>query len=98
MKKFKKESDYITGELMFEANQRRISELRLLSKQHERTLEQTRHDLEKEHRTEMKQIRKTYDRELNKAAKLVESLREKIKDQTIRHDKKIADVKREKMR
>ena len=45
LKKFKKESDYVTGQLVFDADVKHKRELDQLSKQHERKLSQTRHGL-----------------------------------------------------
>ena len=96
LKKFKKESDYITGQLLFDADLRRKRELDQLTKQHENKLAHTQQDLEKEHLRELERVRKNHDSELKKAANLVERLRKEKKEQADRRDKKIAEIKQEK--
>ena len=83
LKKFKKESDFVTGQLVFDADVKHKRELDQLTKQHERKLSQTRSDLEKEHLRELERVRKKHEGELKKAANLVERLRkEKRNKQT----------------
>ena len=75
LKAFKKESDYITGKLVVEADEKRKCEIDQMSKRYEKRIEQTRNDLQKEHLREIECLEKRHERELQKVSDLVEKLR-----------------------
>ena len=68
LKKFKKESDLVTGQLMFDADVKLKRELDRLSKQHESKLTKTQNDLEKDHLREIERMKKNHHGEIEKAS------------------------------
>ena len=98
LKKFKKESDLVTGRLIFDADVKRKRELDQLSKQHESKLSQTRRDLEKEHLRELERVRKKHETELKKAANLVERLRREKRNKRNVMTKRLKNSNKKKVR
>ena len=68
LKKFKKESDLVTGQLMFDADVKLKRELDRLSKQHESKLTKTQNDLKKDHLREIERMKKNHHGEIEKAS------------------------------
>ena len=96
LKNFKKESDYITGKLMSDAEVNHKRALDQKSKNFEKELSRTKKDLQKQHLSAIEQMEKSHNREVEKASNLVDRLRREKKKQAERLDKQIIDIKEEK--
>ena len=80
LKKFKKDSDYITGQIVYDAEVKHKRELEQRSKKNKKELSQTKTDLQKQHLREIEKMEKKHNRALQKASDLVDRLRREKKN------------------
>jgi len=92
LKKFKNESDLLTGQLMFDADVKLKRELDRLSKQHESKSTKTQQDLKKDHLREIERMKKNHHGEIEKASNKHLREIEKMKKQHVGELKKAANL------